>query len=535
MRSARITAGVAIIGAAALALAACSGSGKSGSAASSSAGGKLVNGKTFTMAISSDPGNLDPLMTVLSVTRGIDAFLYSGLINLEADGTPQSGLAEKWSATTTKATFTLRPGITCSDGAPLTASDVAGNINFVGDVKNKSPLVGIQVMPGTKATADNSTRTVTVTSGAPDAFLLRNIGTLQIVCGKGLTNPSQLAKGQDGTGMFTMTQIAPGDHYTLTRRTDFTWGPGNWNPKQDGLPDKAEFKVIQNETTSANLMLSGGLNAVQILGPDQQRLEAQHLFHADVLAPLGIFFFNEAAGRPGQDESVRRALIQALDLSQLGKVLTNGTGTPAQGMVTLKPTACSGDPVGNNLPTHDVSAAKSALDAAGWTTGSGGVREKNGKKLSLTVIYGTQLGPTMAAAAELVQQVWKSIGVDVTLKGVDSPGLNQVLFGTGAWDVSMAPVGVNLPSQLVPFLSGPVPPKGTNFGHIDNAQYQQLTQKAATMAGASGCTDWNNAETALYKAVDAVPYIDSVAPTFGKGATFTVTDALIPTSIRMLG
>jgi peptide/nickel transport system substrate-binding protein len=528
--------GLAVLAAAALGLTACGGGGgSSSSSGGGGGGGNLVDGKTFTMAIATDPGSLDPLMTVLSVTRGMDRFLYGTLIDLAPNGDVVPFLAEKWQADTTKASFTLRKGITCSDGSPLTATQVADNINFVGDAKNKSPLVGIQVMPGTKATADDSANTVDVTSGAPDAFLLRNIGTLAIACGKGLTDRSQLAKGQDGTGMFAISDAVANDHYTMTRRKDFTWGPGNFDPKQKGLPDKVTFKVIQNESTSANLLLSGQLNAATILGPDQQRLLSQNLFHADLLSPLGELYFNQAAGHPGADPAVRKALVQALDLQQVGKVLTNGRGKPSQGFVTVSPKPCSGDNVSGNLPNHDVSAAKSALDSAGWKAGAGGVRSKDGKKLAITLMYGTQLGPTEASAAELIQQAWKPLGVDVTLKGVDSPGLNTLYFGTGAWDASMAPITLNLPSQLVPFVSGPVPPNGTNFAHIQNKDYESAVKTASTKAGSAGCDDWNSAEKALIKSVDAIPYYNTVAPTFGKGAKFTVGDGLDPSSIRMLG
>jgi len=295
------------------------------------------------------------------------------------------------------------------------------------------------------------------------------------------------------------------------------------------------FKVIQNETTSANLLLSGGLNAATILGPDQQRLEAQNLAHGDTLSPLGELWFNEASDHPGSDPAVRKALTQALDLTQVGKVLTNGRGKPSTGFVTLTPKPCSGDTVSGNLPSHDLSAAKSALDAAGWKAGSGGVRSKGGQKLAITLIYGTQLGPTEASASELIQQAWKGLGVAVTLKGVDSPGLNTAYFGTGAWDASMAPITLNLPSQLVPFVSGPVPPNGTNFAHLTNKDYEAAVAKASTKAGSDGCDDWNNAEKALITAVDAVPYENTVEPIFGKGAKFTATDGVDPTSIRMLG
>ncbi|MET9002721.1 ABC transporter substrate-binding protein [Amycolatopsis sp. NPDC004169] len=521
---------VVLLGVLALAATACGGPGGGADAA----GGTLADGKTFTLGLGSDPGNLDPHMSVLSVTNQVNRFLYDSLLELGPDGKPVPSLAEKWDATTTTASFTLRPGITCADGAPLTAADVAANIVFVGDPANKSPYAGLTIAPGTKATADEATRTITVTSGAPDAFLLRNTGSLPIVCGKGLADRKLLATGGAGTGMFAVSEVVPNDHYTFTRRKDYTWGPGDWKAQQPGLPDKVVARVVPNTSTAANLLLSGELNAGAINGPDRQRLEGRKLFHADFLAPLGEIFYNQAAGRPGQDESVRRALTQALDLAQLGKVLTNGTGKPSQSLVTADPKACSGDTVTGHLPNHDPAAAAAALDAAGWQAGPDGVRVKGGKRLALTVLYGTQLGPTMAPTAELAQQTWKTLGAEVTLKAVDSPGLSQVLFGTGEWEVSLGPLGLTLPSQLVPFVSGPAAPDGTNFGHIANPEYEQGVKQAATMSGAASCPSWEAAETALVKRVDVVPYVDSVVPIYASGARFDVSQGSVsPSSIRM--
>ena len=83
-----------------------------------------------------------------------------------------AGLATKWSGTTTSATYTIRKGVTCSDGSPLTAATVAANINFIGNIKNTSSRAGIWVDPGATATANNATGTVTVKSPVPDAFLV---------------------------------------------------------------------------------------------------------------------------------------------------------------------------------------------------------------------------------------------------------------------------------------------------------------------------------------------------------------------------
>ncbi|KJK50592.1 peptide ABC transporter substrate-binding protein [Lentzea aerocolonigenes] len=491
----------------------------SGCGASGSSGSKaLADGRTFTMSVGADPGTLDPALTVLTVARAIGRFLYGRLVERTANGDIVAGLAEKWDADATKATFTLRQGITCADGAPLTAGDVAANINFTADPKNKSPLVGLMVMPGTTATADEATRTVTVTSGAPDAFLLTNVGSLPIVCAKGMSDRALLTKGEQGTGLFTISEIAPNDHYTLTRRKDL--------PAEQGMPDEVVVKVVPNETTAVNLLLSGQITAATIAGPDQERLLAQKVEHVDLAVPLGLLGFNQSDGLPAQDPAVRRALVQALDLAQVGKVLTSGKGRPSKSVVTVEPRPCTGDNVGSNLPPHDKAAAEQALTAAGWT--------KNGKPLQIRLLQPTVLGPTFTAAAELIQQAWQAIGVQVTIQPVDAAGLNQALFGTGAWDVSMAPVTLALPSQLVSFASGPVPPQGVNFGHVRNAEFEEQSKLAATMPGSTGCEHWNKAEAALVKSVDLLPYVDSVVPTFVKGAKFTLSDGIDPASIRML-
>ena len=504
--------------------------GASGTAAGGT--GKPADGKTFTMAVGSDPGSLDPARTLLSIAIGVGKFLYDPLVHLDDKGQPVAGLAQTWQATAQKATFTLRAGIKCADGSPLTAGDVAANINYVGDAKNKSPLAGLMIMPGTTAKGDDAARTVTLNSGAPDPFLLRNAGSVPIVCGKGMADRASLAAGGNGTGMFTMTEAVANDHYTLTRRKDYAWGPATGDQK--GLPDKVKIRVIPNESTAANLLLSGELNAASVFGPEQQRLNARKLFHADMQAPVGEIFFNQNAGRPGADEKVRRALVQGLDLTSLGKVLTNGTGKPSQGMVTLEPRACTGDSVTGNLPGQDLTAAKAGLDAAGWVAGADGVRAKGGKKLKLSVLYGTQLGPTMASGAELVQKAWKDLGVQVSFKPVDSPALSSTLFGSGDWDVSMGPVGVTAPNQLVPLMSGATPPKGVNFAGVHNAEYESLVKAASAQVGTAGCPQWQQAETALVKKVDAVPYFNSTQPFFGQGTRFRLSQgAIVPSSIRM--
>lgn len=529
---------LATVGALAVSLAACSSGSNSGGPNSSSGNHSFANGKTFTMAIASDPGALDPALSVISVTVGLDRFLYDTLVQVDSKGQEQPRLAAKWSGTTTNASFTLRKGITCSDGSPLTASDVAKNINFVANPANKSPYLGVLVQPGAQATGNDSAGTVTVTSKAPDPFLTRDIGSLDIVCGKGLADRSILKQGADGTGPYTLTEVVPSDHYTLTRRKGYTWGPGNFDPNQPGMPEKVVMKVVSNESTAANLLLSGQINAAQIVGPDRQRLTNKNLNELDLLAPLGEIWFNQKQGEPTADLAVRKALTQALDLKQLGQVTTGGTGKPATGLIATGSGPCSGDSVSGSFPSFDVAAAKSALDAAGWKVGPGGVRTNNGKKLTINFYYPTGVGPSVAAAAELVQKSWQAVGASVSLKGMtDAQAGQYIVAGQSDWNVTLLPVTVSVPTQLVGFLSGPTAPKGANFSDIQNQAYSAAVKKASTEVGTAGCPDWKAAEKALFQDVDVIPYVLSSVPTFMKGATLGFEDGTIisPTSIRMFG
>lgn len=535
MRRLLITAAA---GVAVLSAAACSGTGNGGGAAGgSAANNRYASGKTLTMIIGADPGSLDPDFTSLSVTLQTDYFLYDSLVSVMPGGILDPNLATNWKGTTTQASFTLKKGITCSDGTPLTASDVAANISFVGNPKNASSRIGLFVPPGATAMGDNATGTVTVKSPISDAFLVRDVGSLQIVCPDGMKNRSLLKTGADGTGMYAISQAVPGSQYTLTLRKGYDWGPGGVTSAQRGLPATVVLKVVSNMTTTANLLLSGQANIATVIGPDEQRLQAQHLYSQDIALPTGELWFNEKAGMPGSYLAVRRALTEALPLSQLRQVFTSGTGGPATGLVAPHLSPCTGNTVGSNLPTYSLAAAKATLDAAGWKPGPGGIRQKNGVQLAMPLYYSSRLGSGINAGVAFVQQAWSRLGVQISLRGITDSEADAMIFGgQAAWGAGFIPVGIDEPSELVPFVSGPTPPNGTNFAHISNAAYTADVTKAASMADTAGCRYWNAAETALLKDVNVVPFADSAPTTFASGTTFQLSRGfVVPSSVRMLG
>lgn len=492
-----------------------------------------ADGRTFTMALDSDPGALDPQGGASSTLLQLSRFAYDSLVAVDAEGEVRPQLAEKWSVDGTTVTFDIKEGITCADGSEFDAQTVVDNISYVEDPKNKSPFLGVFIPAG--ATAKASGQTVTVTLAAPAPFVFASFSNLPMVCDSGLKDRASLKAGTAGTGPYVLKEAVPGDHYTYEVREGYTWGPDGASTSTKGTPATVEAKIVANATTAANQLLSGVLNAASITGQDVTRLDAAKVSRVDAQAVVGEQWYNQAEGHPTADPAVRAALTQALDLEELQKVITADKGGPATQLAVVEPAGCTGSSVEGNLADDDLAAAEKALDEAGWTEGADGVRTKGGKPLAVSFVYDSSLGAAGTAAAELAVAAWKKVGIDATAKSLDQTAIETAMFGTGDWDVAWEPININTPDQIVPFLSGPGPADGgNNFAGIANAGYDAAVKTAMGKNGAEGCSDWLAAEASLFEAHDMVPFANNLLPFFSKGAELEVVGGVVPTSIRML-
>jgi peptide/nickel transport system substrate-binding protein len=257
------------------------------------------------IAIASDPGSLSPTTALADTAISMNEFAYDTLIHVAANGSLVSGVAESWSSTPTSARFTIRPGVSCQDGSALTAADVAAEYNYIANPRNQSPLLGLAVPPTASAEADLATRTVTVTTTRTAPFIVQMTRLLPLLCRGSLATPTALARATDATGPYELTSAIPGDSYTYVKRSGYTWGPGGTTDA--ALPGTVVFKVVANESTTANLLLDGQINAAEVNGADHQRLDAARVKDAGISVLFGQFIFNEGPGHATADQAVRRA------------------------------------------------------------------------------------------------------------------------------------------------------------------------------------------------------------------------------------
>jgi peptide/nickel transport system substrate-binding protein len=515
----------------ALAATACS------SSSGSSSHQVAASGGTFTFAMADDPGNLNPLKTVQTPDADLFKFLYDDLVHVAPNGGIVSGLATSWVTTGPTTVFTIRKGVTCSDGSAVTPSVIAEDFAYIKNPKNGSPYIGVAV-PSADFTyqADDSASTFTLTLAHPFDFLLQSLAFFPIVCGQGAKNPASLSESASGSGPYTLSQALPNNHYTLVKRAGYSWGPSGATTSAAGLPDKVVVDIVSSETTAANEMLSGSLNAAVINGPDRKRLTGSGYSTQQAVNGGIDLLFNESKSRVTSDPDVRKALTMTINRPQCSSVVTEGLTSAAGTSVSpAQPLACDDSAAASSIPGYNPSAAAALLTSDGWKPGPGGIRTKDGKQLAVTAPYLNTAGGN-ASAMDLIAAAWKTLGVQVTLDPVTNVDFSGIVFATGDYDVSPITDFANpYQSTLTGLLAGPPPPTGINAGNVNDPQYASLSAKALETDGAAGCQLWVQAARALYSNADMLPVSVLITNWVIKGATFqTVGGRIVPTSIRML-
>jgi peptide/nickel transport system substrate-binding protein len=311
----------AVAGVAALALAACS----AGSTATGDGAG--VARTEATVAVGAEPVNLDFTTTAgAAIPQLLLNNVYETLVKVDQQGEPQPLLAESWtvSADRTVYDFTLRDGVTFSDGTPLQADDVVASIDRVKTAWTTSLKAKMDVVA--KAEALDPTH-VRVTLAHPSNAWLFDMGT-----SVGAIFPAKvdvdLKTAAVGSGPYEVTQVVQGDHITLTGRDDY-WG---------GAPALRTVTVryITDPVAAQNALRAGDVDMLfNLAQPDSvDQLAADtglQVIEGTSTGEVLLSYNNRVA--PFDDVRVRRALAYAIDREAILDATAGGHGTLLGAMV----------------------------------------------------------------------------------------------------------------------------------------------------------------------------------------------------------
>lgn len=340
--------------------------------------------------------------------------IFNALTKPGVDLQPQPDLARSWTASEDGMswTFDLRTDVTWHDGAPFTAEDVAFTFNDI--VLNAALAASGARNFGTIASvAVVDTHTVRFDLKAPfsalPAYLAYNAGILPKHMFDGQGDPWALTsfhKGMAvGTGPFKVAEFVPGSSLTLARNDAYFDGVANL--------DFLTFRVLPDANAQIAQMLAGDLHAMIIdnLAAVPQ-LEANRNVNVVPVNQVNYYYVTVNHRNPiFQDVRVRRALLHAIDRQAIIDSVGRGFAQQATGPISPALQAYY-DPNVATYP-YDEAGANALLDEAGWVRGPDGVRVKDGVRLAFTLDVGRN--KDLEPVSALVQDYWKSIGVEATL------------------------------------------------------------------------------------------------------------------------
>ncbi|MFC6159566.1 ABC transporter substrate-binding protein [Kribbella jiaozuonensis] len=492
--------------------------GDSTSSAATSAGGG-----TLTMGINATPDTLDPGATGLALTLLISFALFDPLVYWLPDGKGGSafhpGLAESWtiSPDASAYTFKLRKGVTFHDGTTFDAKAVKATYDHVVDPKTKSKS-GLGALGPYKETKILDDYTVQIVFTAPNASFLHQ----QAAGNFGISSPAALAKygptayGNNpvGTGPFTFQSYQAGSQLTLLKNPKYTWGPKALGEGPAKL-DKLVFRIVTDDSGRYNALQSGQLQIAMNLPPNnisaaQKSGKFQQLLVPSIGTPLGMPI--NVTKPPTDDPLVRQAIMYAVDQDALVKDVLYDVYKPAHNVLT--PITPGYSEAASKTYSYDPDKAGRLLDQAGWTVGDGGIRTKNGKKLSLEIILfsggGLEL-PTQFVVSEL-----QKAGFSANT-AVQPFATAQASFNSGAHNLgSFGYYGAD-PYLLNIWVNSNAIQSGFNWSHYANPAVDKLIAKAnATAADAT--------RNGLYEQVGAKLMQDSMyLPLWDVAGAFTLS------------
>lgn len=381
---------------------------------------------TLRVGLGGPPDSLDPLRAEFAVSAIIFRQIWLPLTRKQADGSTGPGIAQRWAASADYKTwtFTLRPDLKWSDGAPITAEDVVGTFRLAADPATAFPdapdlyriegfpeavsgkaapeAIGVRALPG---------GVVEVRLTVPDAGLAESLDEFYPV-----PAATRARHGQSWTQPENIVVSGP---YKPTRvtQTEMTF---ERNPTYSSPTPIARVFVqaIDDSATRVRMFRSGDLDLAQDppfsqidslaerFGPQLKRFQAPRIFYLS---------FNTSKA-PFDNPALRRALASVIDRELIARSVFRGAVDPAFQLL--------------RGPARRTPVGKEALEAAVATMRALGYSPENPLKLELSVVNDER-----ARVALLVQDMWKPLGVAAEIFGGEQTGivtkLNQGEFDVG--------------------------------------------------------------------------------------------------------
>lgn len=304
-------------------------------------------------------------------------------------------------------TVTIRDDVRFTDGEPLTAEDVTFTYNTVKASSSVNDFTMLDRAEATDAT------TVVFHMARPFSIWPYTMAVVGILPEHAYDSATYGAH-PIGSGRYILKQWDRGQQVILEANPDYYGDP----------PKMKQVTILFMEEDAAFLAAQAGQVDVAYTSAtySDQSIDGYTLAAYQTVDNRGI---NLPATEPSvnadgvatgnavtADVAVRRAINIGIDRQEMIDNVLNGYGTPAYSICDQLPWYNPASEV-----TYDPEGAAKLLDEAGWVLGSDGVREKDGVKAELNLLYANGDSVRQALAADLSNQL-AELGIRCTIEGV---------------------------------------------------------------------------------------------------------------------
>ena len=340
--------------------------------------------------------------------------LYETLVNITADGY-EGCLAESWDISDDGKTYTfhIRDGVKFSDGEVCDANAIKANFDAI--IENKDRHTWLEMMNLLVGVSASDDKTFVIELSEPYYPLLTELGVTRPFA---MISPKAMKDGSTkdgvnayiGTGPYVLTDFVT-DEYAVFEANENYWGE---QPKIK----KITVKVIPDNQTRILALEKGEID--MIFG--------KNMIDADAINQYtGNDKFTVSLSDPTStrqivlnttrdvlaDKEVRQALQHATNKQAISDGIFYGLEQPADTLFAKTVPYCDID---LEPYAYDVELAQSMLDEAGWVVGADKIREKDGQKLNIDLLYNSD-SVTEKAIAEYLQSEYQKIGISLNIHG----------------------------------------------------------------------------------------------------------------------
>ena len=426
----------------------------------------LAEQQTLTIALESDPTNIDPRFGTDVNSARVCQIVCNSLIKKDPKSNLVPDLAERWENPDDKTyIFYLKKGVTFHDGSELTAEDVKFTFESILDPDMNSPRAGAFSQLESIEIIDPYTIKFTL----KETFSPFLINMVQGIVPKKTTEAQAEKKFTDqlvGTGPFKLVEWKHDEQLVFEANPDYFEGA----PKIK----KVVFKIIPDDTVRFLELKQGGVNFIQnALQPDMVPI-AKETKGLKVITQESVIIYYVGFNMEDpimSNVKVRQAIAYAIDRQAIIDHLLKGQASLATGL--LSPSNWAYEPDVQTYP-YDPEKAQALLDEAGYPDPDG-----DGPEPRLKIVYKTSTNALRIRVGEVLQDQLKKVGIEITeIQAFEWAKFYEDVKDGNFQMYTLQWVGITEPDIFHSiFHSSMTPPNGRNRGRYSNAKIDELTDK----------------------------------------------------------